>query len=142
MRNRAAGLFFAGLISLELAGCAWIPAQSPKDSHHAAVDRVIAAPRDARQALWESLNGTHDEALALALLRSLPGHAGHAPSHAREALKTLLEDDAISLTDKRLIRLRLADLQREMYLETELQRREQRLKSLIEIERDLQGEKR
>ncbi len=142
MRNRVAGLFFAGLISLELTGCAWVPATATQAQQPSIVDAVITAPREQRQALWEQLSGENNQPLARALLRSLPGHAGHAPSLAREALKTLLNDDAVSESDKRLIQLRLADLQREMYLESELQQREQRLKTLIEIERDLQGEKR
>lgn len=142
MRSRVAGLFFAGLISLELSGCAWNEARPPQDQQESALDEVLDAPRDARQALWVRLRDQSGDTLALALLRSLPGHSGHAPSLARESLMALLENPSVTLSDQRLIRLRLADLQREMYLESELQRREQRLKSLIEIERDLQGETR
>lgn len=140
MLSRVAGLFFVGLISLELSGCAWMPPQPPSASEtESAIDAVIAAPRESRQALWDSLKTDRDIDIALALLRSLPGHAGHAPTTAREQMQALLDTAQLALPEQRLLRLRLADLKREMHLENELQQREQRLKSLIEIERDLQG---
>ena len=142
MRNRAAGLLFVGLISLELSGCAWHGTRPTPQMQESALDAVISAPRDEREALWARLREQSGDALALAMLRSMPGHSGHAPSLAREALTELLESPSLKLADQRLIRLRLSDLQREMYLEAELQRIGRRLKSLIEIERDLHGETR
>ncbi len=139
MRNRAAGLFFVGLISLELSACSWLPAQIGQSAQETAVDAVIAAPRESRQALWDSLKNDSSNRLAVVLLRSMPGHAGHAPSTAREQMQALLDSNELAPAEQRLVRLRMADLQREMHLESELQQREQRLKSLIEIERDLQG---
>lgn len=139
MLSRVAGLFFVGLISLELSACAWMPTSTQAATKDHTVDAVIAAPRESRQALWERLKNNNHEPFALALLRSLPGHAGHAPSMARDQMQALLDAGKLPRCEQRLARLRLADLQREMYLENELIQREQRLKSLIEIEQDLQG---
>ena len=152
MRNLVVGLCFAGLISLELTACAHWPGLNTGQSggytnsfwngSGTAVDQALNADRTQRAALWQQLQespaDTTELALASALLQSFPGHPGHAPGRARQNLLALMQQGDLSPAQARLAKLRLVDLQREMALQSELQERDKRLKSLIKIESDLQ----
>ncbi len=135
MHSRAAALFFVGLISLELSACAYRggPATDTR-----VLDEILVSEPAERPRLWAKLRDKAElYELERVLLQSLPGHPGHAPGRARQAMLELLNDAQLQPAQQRLLRLRLLDLRHEMYLENALKERDQRLRSLIDIERDL-----
>lgn len=145
MHSRVAVLFFVGLISLELTACALMPgsdaAQAPASqaSERLLLDRVLLSEKAERPRLWQEAQAQPQQhQLARVLLQSLPGHAGHAPGSARQTMLTMLDEPTLAAADQRLLQLRLLDLKHEMFLENALNERNQRLKNLIQIERDLQ----
>lgn len=138
MHSRVVVLFFVGLISLELTACAGRGDTQPADRK--LLDQVLLSEQAERPQLWTQLQmATTQDPLVLALLQSLPGHPGHAPGTARQRMLALLGSDRLESSERRLVQLRLLDLRYEMFLENALKERDKRLKSLIEIERDLQG---
>ena len=129
---------FAGLIASSLlAGCALLPDrwQQPEPPRQNPVDLLLDTPPDARQALWESLAEQPDAELARALMRSLSGHSGFAPQRALQDIRNLLQDPQLGEDERRLLRLRALGLEREIWLAETLRQRDERLRSLIEIER-------
>lgn len=129
---------FAGLIASSLlAGCALLPDrwQQPESPRQNPVDQLLDTPPEDRQALWESLAEAPDAELAKALMRGLSGHSGFAPQRALQDIRNLLQNPELSAEDRRLLGLRALGLEREIWLADTLRQRDERLRSLIEIER-------
>lgn len=136
MPSPAAVLSCVGLcLCLELAACSHLPG-SPA-GRGAGIAQVLDSRPAERAALWRALSQQAQPTVARSLLRSLPGHPGHAPRAALAEIRQWLEGDALSGQERQLLRLRQLGLERELELAAQLQEREQRLKTLIEIEQRL-----
>ncbi len=136
MPSPAAVLSCVGLcLCLELAACSHLPG-GPLPQQ-AGIEQVLDSRPAERAALWDRLSREANPSVALSLLRSLPGHPGHAPNAALGEIRRWLEGGALSRHERQLLQLRGLGLERELSLSAQLQEREQRLKSLIEIEQRL-----
>lgn len=107
--------------------------------------RALEAPPAEREELWRAARtapeGDEGGLLRAALLRTIPGHSGYDPAAAEGALQALLgkgaSDDVAAVARARLQELRAANACRQ-----DVKNLERRLSKVVDIERQLDQQRR
>lgn len=124
-----------------LPGCAaWSSRHYTAVDHMEFLSQALRADPRGRDAMWRSLpnGGTSDDAeLRVALMQSVPGHAGHDVAQARARLDALAVKNPASIQVASVARLRLSQLHEGAQCRDEVAELKQRLARVVEIERRL-----
>lgn len=126
---------------LLLGGCAaMFPHRYSAMDHVAFLTRALDADAKGRETLWRSYGhgDTSDETqLRIALLQSVPGHAGYDPAAARARLDALAGQSPAPLEVAAVARLRLAEMNEMVECRNEATELKARLARVVDIERRL-----
>ena len=126
---------------LLLGGCATIfPRQYSAVDHLAFLTRALDADAKGREALWRNYghgDTSDDTQLRIALLQSVPGHAGYDPAAARMRLDALAAQSPAPLEVAAVARLRLAEMNETVECRNEATELKARLARVVDIERRL-----
>ena len=130
------------VLSAALSGCAaWSHRASAVDHLDFPVQALQADSR-AREQLWRDYGaaaGSDDAQLRAALLQSLPDHSGYDADRARARLDALAVKHPVSVDVASVARLRLAQMNENAGLRSEVAELKQRLARVVDIERRLNG---
>lgn len=135
-----AGRILGPSLLLCAAGCQSIGSSPAPQDNAVFFATALQAGSAQRQRLWSQQRqsaGDRDARLRVALLQSLPGHAGYAPEQAQRRLQALAggEDQAAALA-----RLRLGELAQAQACEREQASLQEKLQRLVDIEHKLDEE--
>jgi hypothetical protein len=126
---------------LLLSGCAALfPREYSAMDHLAFLTRALDADARGREALWRTYGrggATDDAQLRVALLQSVPGHAGYDPAAARVRLDALAGQNPAPVEVATVARLRLAEMNETVECRNEATELRARLARVVDIERRL-----
>lgn len=120
------------------------PRQYTAVDHLGFLTRALDADPRGREALWRSYGhgGSSDDALLrIALLQSVPGHAGYDPAAARVRLDALAGQNPAPVDVAAVARLRLAEMNETVECRNEATELRARLARVVDIERRLNQDK-